>query len=75
MANDLETYRTKEEVDAQREFEPVVVLRNKLSARGIDQTELEEIEDSVQKEVVTAVEFAENSPWPELAEAYTDVYA
>ncbi len=75
MANDLETYRSSEEVDEQRQFEPVTVLRNKLLARGVEQAEIDRIEDEVQKEVAVAVEFAENSPWPDLSEAYTDVYA
>lgn len=74
MANDLETYRTEEEVNRQREYEPLKVLRQKLLDRGIDQVELDEIHDGVEKEVTTAVEVAENSPWPEQAEAYTDVY-
>lgn len=75
MANDLETYRTEEEVDKHRKNEPVVVLRTLLEKRGVDDVELTEIADSVEREVHEAVEFAENSPWPELAEAYMDVYA
>jgi len=75
MSNDLETYRTKEEVDAQRKHEPLVLLQKKLLERGVDEVELEEIRDGVEREIQTAVDFAENSPWPDLAEAYTDVYA
>lgn len=75
MANDLETYRTKEEVDMHRKNEPVVALKALLKKRGVDDVELTEIADSIEREVHEAVEFAENSPWPELAEAYTDVYA
>ncbi|MCB0143494.1 MAG: thiamine pyrophosphate-dependent dehydrogenase E1 component subunit alpha [Caldilineaceae bacterium] len=75
MANDLETYRTAEEVDMQRSHEPLVVLRNKLLAREVSQEQIDEIEASVEEEIRAAVEFAENSPWPALGEAYTDVYA
>jgi pyruvate dehydrogenase E1 component alpha subunit len=75
MANDLETYRTEEEIDAQRAHEPMTVLRNKLIDRGADEATLDEIVEEVEQEVSEAVEFAENSPWPELTEAYTDVYA
>ncbi|MEM7128507.1 MAG: thiamine pyrophosphate-dependent dehydrogenase E1 component subunit alpha [Chloroflexota bacterium] len=74
MANDLETYRTKEEVAMHSEHESVVNLRGKLLKRGIDQTEIDEIQEGVEREVVDAVEWAENSPWPELSEAYSDVY-
>ena len=75
MAGDLETYRTVEEVDEQREHEPLVVLARRLVARGVDDGTLEAIRTHVEGEVAAAVEFAQNSPWPDLAEAYTDVFA
>jgi pyruvate dehydrogenase E1 component alpha subunit len=75
MAKDLETYRTKEEVEAQRAHEPLVVLHDKLLDRGADEKTLEQIRTDVEKEVNEAVEFAQNSPWPAAAEAYTDVFA
>jgi pyruvate dehydrogenase E1 component alpha subunit len=36
--------------------------------------ELDDIDDQVQTEVQSAVEFAENSPAPALNQLYTDVY-
>lgn len=75
MAGDLETYRSSEEIDAQREHEPLVVLQKKLAERGVKEKTLEKIRDEVEAEVAEAVEFAQNSPWPDPAEAYTDVYA
>ena len=75
MSNDLETYRTVEEKEMQREHEPLLLLQNKLTQRGIDDVELQEIREGVEREIRSAVDFAENSPWPDLAEAYTDVYA
>lgn len=75
MAGDLETYRSSEEIDAQREHEPLVVLHKKLMDRGVKEKELEKIRNEVDAEVAEAVEFAQNSPWPDPAEAYTDVYA
>ncbi len=75
MAGDLETYRTSEEIDAQREHEPLVVLQNKLLNRGVAADTLAQIRHAVEAEVAEAVEFAQNSPWPDPAEAYTDVYA
>ncbi|NJN81131.1 MAG: thiamine pyrophosphate-dependent dehydrogenase E1 component subunit alpha [Caldilineaceae bacterium] len=74
MAGDLETYRTVEEVDEQREHEPLVVLRRRLLERGVEEAELDDLQADAEQEVEAAVEFAQNSPWPELAEAYTDVY-
>ena len=75
MAGDLETYRTPEEIDAQREHEPLVVLHNKLLDRGVEEDALAQIRHEVEEEVAEAVEFAQNSPWPDPAEAYTDVFA
>lgn len=75
MAGDLETYRTGEEIEMQRRHEPLRVLAEKLAARGVPAEELERIRAEVEREVEEAVEFAQNSPWPEPAEAYTDVYA
>lgn len=75
MAGDLETYRTAEEIEAARAHEPLVVLRNKLLDRGVAEETLEQIRSEVDKVVAEAVEAAQNSPWPEPAEAYTDVFA
>jgi acetoin:2,6-dichlorophenolindophenol oxidoreductase subunit alpha len=75
MAGDLETYRTAEEIDLQRQHEPFVVLSKRLQERGVSQEELAQIREEVEAQVREAVEFAENSPWPDPAEAYTDVFA
>ncbi len=75
MAGDLETYRDAEEIDAQREHEPLAVLRRKLIDRGVAESQLDGIAAEVDGEVEEATEFAQNSPWPDRAEAYTDVYA
>ena len=75
MAKDLETYRSKEEIQMQREHEPLVVLAKRLLELGVEEEALTEIRDEVEKEVAAAVDFAQNSPMPAPAEAYTDVYA
>lgn len=75
MAGDLETYRSSEEVDMQRKHEPLVVLTDKLLQRGATEEALAKIRAEVEAVVQEAVEFAQNSPWPDPAEAYTDVYA
>ncbi|MBP7963804.1 MAG: thiamine pyrophosphate-dependent dehydrogenase E1 component subunit alpha [Caldilineaceae bacterium] len=74
MAGDLETYRTSEEIDLQRAYEPLIVLRQKLVDRGVSEDELGQISASVEAEIAEAVEFAETSPWPDVSEAYTHVY-
>jgi pyruvate dehydrogenase E1 component alpha subunit len=75
MAGDLETYRRTEEIDAARAHEPLVVLQDKLLARNIAEETLEQIRTEVEKVVADAVDAAQASPWPDPAEAYTDVYA
>lgn len=74
MAGDLETYRSSEEVEKQREYEPLARLRQRLLERGVAEAELARISAEIDAEVEEAVEFAQNAPWPELATAYTDVY-
>ncbi len=74
MAGDLETYRTKDEIDYHRQHEPLVVLRNKLLERDVDEATVKQIEEESEQAAADAMEFAENSPWPDIAEAYTDVY-
>lgn len=74
MAGDLETYRSPEEIEEQRKHDPVLVLRKRLLERGASEDDIAAIDAAVEKEVAEAVEFAEASPWPEAAEAYTDVY-
>ena len=74
MAGDLETYRSEAEVEAQRKLEPLVVLKKKLLARGVDEDRISTIDSEVEEEVDEAVEFAQEAPWPAPAEAYTDVY-
>lgn len=75
MAGDLETYRTSEEIEAQRMHEPLVRLAERLKAAGVEESTLEQIRAEVEQVVEGAVEFAQNSPWPDRYEAYTDVYA
>lgn len=75
MAGDLETYRSSKEIELQREHEPITVLRRRLLERGVGESAIGGIESEVEGDVEEAVEFAQTSPWPERAEAYTDVYA
>lgn len=75
MAGDLETYRSSKEIELQREYEPLVVLRHRLIERGVAETTIGGVEADVDGDVEEAVEFAQTSPWPDRAEAYTDVYA
>lgn len=74
MAGDLETYRSSEEIEMQRQYEPLARLHQRLLERGVAEEELNTIRSQVEEEVQEAVEFALDAPWPDVAEAYTDVY-
>lgn len=66
-------YRDKEEEKEWKEREPLVVFRNKFEGRILEE-EIKEIEKAVDSEISEAVEFAKNSPYPDLEEAFTDVF-
>ncbi len=74
MAGDLETYRPPEEVEKQKAYEPLVVLRSKLLKRGVGETAIAGIDREVDDMIDEAVAFAEKSPWPDAAETYRDVF-
>ena len=43
MAGDLETYRTSEEIEMQKQYEPLTVLRQRLRYRGASESQLEQL--------------------------------
>ena len=66
------TYRTKEEVDEWKKRDCL----QKLAKDGeLTPEEISEIEQHVKEILRAAVEFADNSPLPEISTALTDVYA
>jgi 2-oxoisovalerate dehydrogenase E1 component len=69
------TYRTREEVEAWKQRDPIVRLRQTLLADGLaGEAELSAQEDEVKALVDDALRFAESSPWPDPATAATHVY-
>ncbi len=74
-AADPEVYRTKEEVEEWRQKDPVKVFRDRLLAEGvISQDYLEDLRDRLERRVLDAVEFADNSPEPPLESLYDHLY-
>lgn len=68
-------YRTKEEVEEQKKYDPLTVFARILMEEGIaDEAWFEEAEKRIKKIVDECVEFAENSPEPPLDELWNDVY-
>jgi len=74
-AADPEVYRTKEEVAEWRKKDPVTGFRDRLLAEGvISEEEAKEIGERVERRVLEAVEFADNSPEPPLEHLYDHLY-
>lgn len=73
--SDPQKYRTKEEVSEWMEQDPIEHCLNMIKEnKWLSDSEIQEIQDWVKKEVEESVEFAENSPYPEAHELYEDVY-
>jgi pyruvate dehydrogenase E1 component alpha subunit len=74
-AADPEVYRSKEEVSEWRKKDPVTVFRDRLLAEDvISEEDVEEMRERVEKRVLQAVEFADNSPEPPLESLYDHLY-
>ncbi|HEY4321059.1 MAG TPA: pyruvate dehydrogenase (acetyl-transferring) E1 component subunit alpha [Gemmatimonadales bacterium] len=70
------TYRSKEELEASRQRDPIVVLDSRMRELGmLDDAGRKAIDAAVDAQVADAVKFAEESPEPDPAELWTDVYA
>jgi pyruvate dehydrogenase E1 component alpha subunit len=68
------TYRTKEEVAHWQERDPILLWEKHLLKQGWgDEETFKVVTDEVRREVDDAVEFAEQSPYPEPHELYEDV--
>lgn len=71
---DPQRYRTKEEVESRRPDDPINRWEKKLIERGwATDALIKEIFARVDKQVAEAVQFAEESPFPDPSELYTDI--
>lgn len=72
--SDPAKYRTREEVQEQREHhDPIEAIKKELIASGKTEDELKAIDKAIRARVAEAADFAENSPEPAPSELYTDV--
>ena len=75
-ATDSSSYRTQEEILSWEKKCPIERYEKKLTEEGVaTQEELEAIKADITKQVEEAVEFAKNSPFPDLSEITMNVYA
>jgi 2-oxoisovalerate dehydrogenase E1 component len=74
--SDPRAYRTKDEENAWRERDPIEVLKNDMQMIGwLGDGQAEALDKAVEDKMAAATAFAEASPAPDPAEAYTDVFA
>jgi pyruvate dehydrogenase E1 component alpha subunit len=73
--SDPAKYRTKEELEEYRRQDPLLILEDAIltSYAGLED-ELTSIDGECRKLVDASIEFAENSPEPELETMYEDIY-
>jgi pyruvate dehydrogenase E1 component alpha subunit len=73
--SDPAAYRTKEEVEQYQHQDPILMMKADLMKGGVDEAKFDEIEKAAKAEAKHSVEFAQNSPEPEMPELMSDVYA
>lgn len=73
--SDPQKYRTKEEMEEYHKLDPIDRFKKYLKDNSIlSDTEFTEIEDRVENEVLEAVKFADESPFPEPEALYDDMF-
>jgi len=69
-------YRTRAEEALWKERCPLVYFKNYLiNNKVLDKKRITTLEKSINDEIQAAIEFARNSPYPDAAEAFEDVYS
>jgi acetoin:2,6-dichlorophenolindophenol oxidoreductase subunit alpha len=68
--------RPQEEIDKWMARDPIAIHRTRLLEGGsTSEAELAEIDEAARVEVASALQFARESPYPDAAEAFDDLYA
>ncbi len=74
--SDPGNYRTREEIAKFQERDPILLFQDSLkAAKVLTEKDFETIRQSAIEATDKAIEFAENSPFPDEGELFTDVYA
>jgi acetoin:2,6-dichlorophenolindophenol oxidoreductase subunit alpha len=73
---DPDSYRTKEEVDYHMQNKDCIQRFKKvlIDKRYLSEEEFKRMKEEAYKTIEDAIKFAEESPWPDKSETYTDVY-
>jgi len=74
MMGDPEIYRTKEEVAKAKDNEPIARCGKRLLELGCTADDLTRLDDEAETIIADALQFAESSPTPQPADAFTDIF-
>ena len=73
---DTGPYRPEGELDAWMKRDPIDILRDRMIADDqLDETEFDEIKTAIEHDVIAAIEWAKDEPYPSLDELYQDVFS
>ncbi|HAK76299.1 MAG TPA: pyruvate dehydrogenase (acetyl-transferring) E1 component subunit alpha [Runella sp.] len=73
--SDPQKYRTKEEVEEYKKRDPIEMTKDRILTNGIaTEDDLAAIDAKIKQIVEESVKFAEESPWPDPSEIFTDIY-
>jgi pyruvate dehydrogenase E1 component alpha subunit len=70
--SDRQTYRTREEVKSWQEKDPITRFASKL---GIEGAEMKQLQEQAESKIQAAIQFAEESPEPDIKSILDGVYA
>ena len=74
--SDGQSYRTKQEIEKYKKQDSIdYVLKKIMDNNYVTKKQIEQIEENINKIVKEAVEFAENSKFPERKDLFNDVYS
>lgn len=74
--SDPGNYRTRAEIELHQERDPIKLFAASLKKEDVlTDADFEEIEAKVKEQVDRSIQFAEDSPLPDPAELFTDIYA
>lgn len=69
-------YRSKDELNEIRQLDPIVQLREQMEEKGwIDDARFKALDKECREEMVEAMRYAEESPWPDPVTLEEDVFA
>jgi pyruvate dehydrogenase E1 component alpha subunit len=68
-------YRTKEEVDRERQRDPLLLLRQTIIQRRLGtEADFKKLEHEVGTTLAAAIKFADESPFPDISTLHEDIY-